>query len=244
MKLLNAKNFSSTISFIFHLLIFLIIIFSFHNKVENQTSKYVEIGFAGTVESNSPGSPGIDINKRPKIIKHEKVIKKNSIKRNAEVSKKSKAEKKPLSNASPNDSAAGSNNTNQNLSANNSDSTSGNGNGQNGSGPAKKGSPDQEDFYHVAVDQMPVPIGGIEEIDTKAYYPSQAKANKIEGTVYVLAFIDENGFVRKTSLIKGIGYGCDQSAMRAVKETRFSPGMLHGIPVKVQLTVPVKFSLH
>jgi TonB family protein len=62
--------------------------------------------------------------------------------------------------------------------------------------------------------------------------------------VYVLAYIDENGYVRKTVLIKGIGYGCDQSAIRAVGETRFSPGILKGVQVKVQLTIPVTFSLH
>jgi len=254
MKLLNAKNFSSTISFIFHLLIFLIIISSFHNKIENQTPKYVEIGFAGTVESNSPGSPGSRIINGSKIIKLQKNNKKNlkneikkPIKRSEEISKKSKVEKKTKLKTASVDSAEGSDNSNQNLSTNNSNNNTengGNGNGQNGSEPAKKGTPDQEDFYHVAVDQMPVPIGGIEEIDAKAFYPPQAKANKIEGTVYVLAYIDENGFVRKTFLIKGIGYGCDRSAMRAVKETRFSPGILHGIPVKVQLTIPVKFSLH
>ncbi len=244
MKLLNIKNFSSITSILFHVLIFFIIILSLNHKTEKQNPKYVDIGFAGIVESNSPGSPGSGIINRPKIVKHEKVIKKKSIKKNAEISKKSKVEKKPKLNTASNDSAAGSNNSNQNLSGNNSDSTFGTGNGQNGSGPAKKGTPDQEDFYHVAVDQMPVPIGGIESIQAKAFYPPQAKAKNIQGTVYVLAYIDENGYVRKTLLLKGIGYGCDESAVKAVRETRFSPGLLHGVPVKVQLTIPVNFAPH
>lgn len=121
-------------------------------------------------------------------------------------------------------------------------SGSGTGNGQPGSGAPKKGLYIPNDIYYVAVDQMPVPIGGMEGINARAFYPPSAKVNNVQGTVYILAFIDERGFVKKISLLKGIGYGCDQSAERAVKETRFEPGEMHGVPVKVQLTIPIKFS--
>jgi protein TonB len=254
MKLLNAKNFSSIISFIFHLTIFVLIFFVFNHKTEHQDIKLIEVGFAGAVESNSPGSPGSGIIKKQKLsqpkINSKKKLPKEKIKRVKkinEIPKNPPPTKKFKKNISTKDTSSDSKSSNTNLASENSNGNPGNGgsgNGQNGSGPAKEGTPDQDNNFHVAVDQMPEPIGGIEGIDAKAFYPPQAKENKIQGTVYVLAYIDENGYVRKTVLIKGIGYGCDQSAIRAVGETRFSPGILKGVHVKVQLTIPVTFNLH
>ena len=245
MKLLNAKNFSSTISFIFHLIIFVLIFSVFNHKVEPQDIKFIEIGFAGTVASNSPGSPDGGIFEKQEPLLPKTVIKKKLLKKeNNEIPKKSVTEKKFKKNITARDTSSGLKSSNTNLASKDSNGNPGNGNGQNGSGPAKEGTPAQDNYYHVAVDQMPVPIGGIEGIEAKTFYPPQAKANNIQGTVYVLAYIDENGYVRKTVLIKGIGYGCDQSAIRAVGETRFSPGILKGVQVKVQLTIPVTFSLH
>lgn len=97
----------------------------------------------------------------------------------------------------------------------------------------------KEEIYFVSVDEMPEPIGGNEGIDSKVIVPIQAKQKEISGTVFVLAFIDEYGVVRKTLLTKGIGYGCDEAAMMAVSRTRFRPGRQNDQPVKVQMQIPV-----
>ncbi|MEW5843242.1 MAG: TonB family protein [Bacteroidota bacterium] len=97
----------------------------------------------------------------------------------------------------------------------------------------------KEEIYFVAVDEMPEPLGGFDEINSKVIIPPQAKQKGISGTVFVLAFIDEYGVVRKTMLTKGIGYGCDEAAMTAVSRTRFRPGKQSDQPVKVQMQIPV-----
>jgi TonB family protein len=101
-----------------------------------------------------------------------------------------------------------------------------------------------EEKYLVAVDEMPEPIGGMQKIISQVVYPTEAKRNSIAGTVFVLAFVDENGSVRKTLLTKGIGGGCDEAALRAVSASRFKPGKDKGRYVKVQIQIPVPFKLN
>jgi protein TonB len=102
---------------------------------------------------------------------------------------------------------------------------------------------EDEPVYFVAVEEMPTPIGGIAAIQSKIVYPEIAKRAGVEGTVYVLAYLNEEGTVVKTELVKGIGGGCDEAAEKAVKETRFTPGKQRGKPVKVKVMVPIKFKL-
>ena len=90
---------------------------------------------------------------------------------------------------------------------------------------------------------MPEPIGGIGEIQKKIIYPEIAKRAGVEGKVYVLAFVDESGTVTDAKIIKGIGAGCDEAALDAVKKTKFKPGKQRGKPVKVQVSIPVVFKL-
>lgn len=95
----------------------------------------------------------------------------------------------------------------------------------------------------VAVEEMPEPIGGIVSIQKRIVYPEIAKRAGVQGRVYVKAFVDENGVVFKVELLKGIGAGCDEAALDAVKKSLFSPGKQRGKPVKVQVTVPILFQL-
>lgn len=102
---------------------------------------------------------------------------------------------------------------------------------------------EEEPVYFVAVEEMPYPIGGIEAIQNLVKYPGIARRAGIEGKVYVLAYINEEGTVVKTEILKGIGGGCDEAAEYAVKHTKFSPGMQRGKPVKVKVMVPIRFQL-
>jgi protein TonB len=102
---------------------------------------------------------------------------------------------------------------------------------------------DSEPVFFVAVEEMPNPIGGIAAIQQKINYPEIAKRAGVEGRVYVKAYVDKNGNVQKVELIKGIGAGCDEEAMRAVKATKFKPGKQRGKPVPVQVSIPVRFQL-
>ncbi len=108
----------------------------------------------------------------------------------------------------------------------------------------KKNEPSfDENIFFVAVEEMPEPIGGIAAIQKKIVYPAIAKKAGIEGKVYVKAFIDKNGDVVRAEIIKGLGAGCDEAAIKAIKDTKFKPGRQRGKPVNVQVSIPVIFRL-
>jgi len=102
---------------------------------------------------------------------------------------------------------------------------------------------EEEPVYFVAVEEMPYPIGGIQAIQDLIVYPEIARRAGIEGKVYVLAYVNEEGNVIKTEILKGIGGGCDEAAEYAVKHTKFSPGKQRGKPVKVKVSVPIIYRL-
>lgn len=101
----------------------------------------------------------------------------------------------------------------------------------------------KENVFYVVVEEMPEIIGGIKSIQEKIVYPELARRSGIEGKVYALAFIDEKGNVADAKIIKGIGGGCDEAALDAVKQTKFTPGRQKGKPVKVQVSIPIVFKL-
>jgi len=74
-------------------------------------------------------------------------------------------------------------------------------------------------------------------------YPEAAKRANIEGVVILQVDIDASGAVKKVELIKGLGYGCDQAAMDAVKRSVLSPAYLgpKAVPVK---QMPLKYNFH
>ncbi len=106
-----------------------------------------------------------------------------------------------------------------------------------------KSRPINKDDYFVAVEDMPSPIGGVAGIQEKIKYPEIAKRAGIEGRVFVRAYINEEGSVDYAEILKGIGGGCDETALKAVRDTKFIPGKQRGVPQKVQVVVPILFKL-
>ncbi len=100
-----------------------------------------------------------------------------------------------------------------------------------------------ENTYFVSVEQMPEPIEGFYAIQKRIKYTKAAIRSGIEGKIYVLAYINSKGIVTKAKIIKGLGYGLDESALKAVKATKFKPGKRKGKPVNVQVSIPIVFSL-
>jgi TonB family protein len=100
-----------------------------------------------------------------------------------------------------------------------------------------------EEMYFVSVENLPEPIGGMMAIQKKVVYPEIARRAGIQGTVYVEAFINERGEVDRAVVRKGIGSGCDEAAVAAVKQSKFRPGTQQGVPVKVRLAIPIRFRL-
>ncbi len=102
---------------------------------------------------------------------------------------------------------------------------------------------DMEDEIFVVVEQQPELIGGIAAVQKNVVYPQLALQAGIEGRVIVQFVIDREGNVLNPEVIRGIGGGCDEEALRAIKLAKFKPGMQRGRPVSVRYTIPVTFRL-
>ena len=95
----------------------------------------------------------------------------------------------------------------------------------------------------LSVEEMPSLIGGLASIQKLITYPEIAKKAGVEGRVYIQFVVDEHGNVVDPVVLRGIGAGCDEEALRAVKQARFTPGKQRGKPVPVKMSLPVTFSL-
>jgi protein TonB len=102
---------------------------------------------------------------------------------------------------------------------------------------------DEEQEIFIVVERMPELVGGLEALQRNIVYPEIARLAGIEGRVTVQFVIDERGNVNNPVVVRGIGGGCDEAAVEAVKKAKFTPGMQRGRPVKVSYTLPVTFRL-
>ena len=105
-----------------------------------------------------------------------------------------------------------------------------------------------EESIFVVVESMPEFPGGtlklFEYLQSNIRYPVIAKETNIQGKVFVSFVIEKDGTVTDVQVLRGIGGGCDEEAMRVVREMpRWIPGKQRGVPVRVKYNLPVKFVL-
>ena len=74
-------------------------------------------------------------------------------------------------------------------------------------------------------------------------YPFQLKRERIEGKVTLHIVIDEKGAVEKLQVDSSTHRGFESSAIEAVRQWKFQPGMRHGKPVKVKRLQSIRFTL-
>lgn len=101
---------------------------------------------------------------------------------------------------------------------------------------------EEEDFF-VVVEEMPVLKGGMAELQASVRYPEMARRAGIEGRVTVQFIVNEEGRVENARVVRGIGGGCDEEALKAVQQAEFEPGMQRGRPVRVQYALSINFRL-
>lgn len=81
-------------------------------------------------------------------------------------------------------------------------------------------------------------------ISSEMKYPKEALKNNIQGRVAVTFYVDTLGKIRDIQVLKGIGYGCDEEAIRIVRSMpKWIPATLSDKPVKIQMNLPIVFSL-
>ena len=101
----------------------------------------------------------------------------------------------------------------------------------------------------TVVEEMPSFPGGDESrikfLTENIKYPQMAKESGIQGTVYVTFVVDEKGRVADVKVLRGIGGGCDEEAVRVVKlMPPWNAGKQSGKPVRVQFNMPIRFTLN
>ena len=111
--------------------------------------------------------------------------------------------------------------------------------------PPKEDAPQEEaePEIFVIVEQMPELIGGIAAIQKLVRYPEIALRAGVEGRVFVEFIVDEKGNVTDPHILRGIGGGCDEEAIRAVSTAKFKPGRQRGKAVRVKYVIPIHFTL-
>lgn len=98
------------------------------------------------------------------------------------------------------------------------------------------------------VEEMPsFPGGGtalLKFLQENMVYPKQARDEWISGTVYVSFVVEKDGTISDPRVLRGIGGGCDEEALRAVNAMPvWTPGMRDGEPVRVQYNLPIQFKM-
>jgi protein TonB len=101
--------------------------------------------------------------------------------------------------------------------------------------------PEHKGFF--TLETMPESVGGYDSLQSRLVYPKEAIENNVEGKVYVIVVIDSSGNQLCARIIKSIGYGCDEEALRLVKTSKFIPGILRGKPYTAAVPIPIVFSL-
>lgn len=100
----------------------------------------------------------------------------------------------------------------------------------------------------IKVEEMPRYPGGedamLRYLGANVNYPDSAKVKGIDGIVYCSFTVDSTGLILNTKVIRGIGGGCDEEALRVINNMpRWNPGKQRGQFVNVRLTMPIKFVL-
>lgn len=87
-------------------------------------------------------------------------------------------------------------------------------------------------------------IARIKFIEDNIQYPFSASRNKIEGKVVVEFVVDRTGAVKYISVSGGLGYGCDEEAIRMVEcMPKWTPGMSNGRLVSMEMSITIDFNL-
>lgn len=107
----------------------------------------------------------------------------------------------------------------------------------------------EEPEIFTIVEKMPSYPGGekalFKYLGDNIKYPAMAKDAGITGKVFVNFVVNETGKITDVKVLRGIGGGCDEEAMRVIKNMpKWNAGKQRGKAVKVSYNLPIKFTLH
>ena len=107
--------------------------------------------------------------------------------------------------------------------------------------------PDKNGVYQI-VEEMPVFPGGeqalMDYVSKNVVYPKEAQEKGISGRVFVGFIVEKDGSVSDVKVLRGIGGGCDEEAVRVISGLpKWKPGKQEGKPVRVSYQMPINFKL-
>jgi protein TonB len=105
----------------------------------------------------------------------------------------------------------------------------------------------EEEIFVFVEDQPGFPGGDearLNYLRQNIKYPEMANENNIQGTVHVTFVVEKDGSVSNVKVLRGIGGGCDEEAVRVIKSMpRWTPGKQRGRAVRAQFNMPIRFVL-
>jgi protein TonB len=98
------------------------------------------------------------------------------------------------------------------------------------------------------VETQPSPPGGMSAwnkyLSDNLKYPTQARRMGVEGSVIVVFVVNTDGSIQDVEVLRGVGGGCDEEAVRVVKGApKWEPGKQRGRPVRTRMRLPIRFKL-
>lgn len=100
----------------------------------------------------------------------------------------------------------------------------------------------------LVVEQPAAPRDGMaafyKDIGRRIVYPAPARRMGVEGKVFVEFVVERDGSLTQFQVVKGIGAGCDEEAVRVIREApSWVPGKQRGKPVRQRMVLPIHFIL-
>lgn len=119
---------------------------------------------------------------------------------------------------------------------------------QAGNTPSPAGKAQMQGDAYTFVQEMPTYPAGQEKllrfIGQNVVYPAIAKKAGVQGKVMIGFVVEKDGSMADINVLKGIGSGCDEEAVRVCKLMgKWNPGKQDGKPVRVRLVIPFQFKL-
>jgi TonB family protein len=106
----------------------------------------------------------------------------------------------------------------------------------------------KEEEIFTAVDQNAEFPGGMgafgKFLQTNLKYPINAQRANVQGKVYVQFVVNTDGSIQNVDVLKSVGFGCDEEAVRVIKSVpRWTPAKQSERAVRSRFTIPINFQL-
>lgn len=83
-----------------------------------------------------------------------------------------------------------------------------------------------------------------QDLFQRMQYPAEAKEKRITGDIMVSFFVEADSSTSEVKAMKDLGGGTKEEAERLIRETKFSPAIQNGKPVRQQMMLPVLFRIY